>query len=206
MQTFLDHLVISTTDLTAGRAWAESLLDVRFGPRGEHVVMGTHNHLIGLDRGAYLEVISTDPQAPAPQRPRWFDLDNFNTTPRLTNWVVNVDNLDEAKQRSPDGAGEVTEFVRGPYAWKMLVPEDGKLPFNGCFPALIEWLSEHPAPQLVNAGLVLRRLKLMHPEAAALEDALSPFAGALENVRIVQTEQAALHAEISSPSGEIWIT
>ncbi|WP_417257799.1 VOC family protein [Celeribacter sp.] len=206
MHCALDHLVISAPDLETGRLWAQNLLDIPFGTRGVHAQMGTHNHLTALDRGAYLEVIAVDPEAAAPAHPRWFDLDNFRGSPRLSNWVLNVDDLDAAMSVAPEGIGRVVQFERGPYSWKMAVPDTGKLPFDGCFPALIEWQSEHPAPALDYHGLALRRLKLSHPQSDALKTALEPFAEAMDNVRIVNASVPSLHAEIGTPSGEIWIT
>ena len=202
----LDHLVISSDELTRGRSWVEQVLDIHMGPRGVHEAMGTHNHLVALDRGAYLEVIATDPEAPRPDRPRWFDLDRFNGGPRLTNWVVACDDLDAALAQAPDGVGRIMSFTRGPYAWRMAVPDNGVLPFDGGFPALMEWQSDHPAPALVQAGLKLRRLRITHPHATALQQALAPFAAALDNVAIVQGERPGMTAELTTPSGEIWIT
>ncbi|MEN8838822.1 MAG: VOC family protein [Celeribacter marinus] len=206
MHCALDHLVISAENLETGRDWAQNLLDIAFGARGEHVHMGTHNHLTGMDRGVYLEVIAIDPEAAQPLHPRWFDLDNFSGGPRLSNWVINVDDLDAALAVAPIRVGRIVEFERGVYRWKMAVPESGVLPFDGCFPALIEWQSEHPAPALPNHGLALRRLNLSHPNADALTTALEPFGEAMENVRIVPARVPSLHAEIGTPSGEIWIT
>jgi hypothetical protein len=39
--------------------------------------MGTHNRLLKLGEGFYLELIAIDPQAPPPGRPRWFGLDRL---------------------------------------------------------------------------------------------------------------------------------
>ena len=45
--------------------------------------MSTHNHLMRLGNSAFLEVISIDPDAPAPARTRWFDLDDPAMRARL---------------------------------------------------------------------------------------------------------------------------
>ncbi|WP_417249972.1 VOC family protein [Celeribacter sp.] len=202
----LDHLVMATEDLAAGRAHAQALLDVSLTERGVHEVMGTHNHLASLDRGAYFEVIARDPDATPPEFPRWFDLDNFSGPPRLTNWVINTPDLEVALALAPADMGRIMEFERGPYAWRMVVPETGVLPFDGCFPAIIEWHSEHPAPALPQHGFTLRRLKLAHPQADALRSALAPFVLGRENVGIVQAARPAIQAEIGTPSGEVWIS
>ncbi|KAB6716319.1 VOC family protein [Roseobacter sp. TSBP12] len=201
----IDHLVISAADLQQGKEWAEGLLDVEFGPRGVHPDMGTQNHLVAMRPDAYLEVIAADHDALRPDYPRWFDLDNFGGPPRLTHWVVSCPDLEEAWELAPANVGRILSFRRGDYAWRMIVPETGILPFDDCFPALIEWHSTRPVHALADAGLLMRRLKISHPEPDALRAALSPFVAAMEHVRIVQSDTPGLTAEISTPSGEIWI-
>jgi len=189
--------------------WAETLLGVEFGPRGVHQDMGTENRLVAMTRPdgekAYLEVIAPDPQAQRPDFPRWFDLDNFGGPPKLTNWVVSCPDLEEAWELAPANVGRIMSFQRGDYAWRMIVPETGILPFDNCFPALIEWHSAHPVPKLPDPGLRFRRLKIAHPDAEGLRAVLAPFVSAMENVRIVQAQTPALTAEIGTDSGEIWI-
>lgn len=205
----IDHLVVSASDLEQGRDAMEALLDIEFGPRGAHVDMGTENRLVALPCAngplAYLEVIAPDPNAARPEFPRWFDLDNFGGPPRLTNWVLACPDLEEALEMAPADTGRIMSFKRGDFAWRMIVPETGILPFDNCFPALIEWHSHHPAPGLVDPGLMFRRLKITHPDAEGLRAALTPFVSAMENVRIVQGTTPGMTAEISTPSGEIWI-
>ncbi|SEK59603.1 VOC family protein [Pacificibacter marinus] len=205
MPYFLDHLVVCASNLDQGRLWVEGLLDVPFEKRGVHDLMGTHNHLVALDKDAYFEVIAIDPAAPKLPHARWFDLDNFGGPPKLSNWVVRCDDLEEAWERAPATVGRIMSFERGEYAWRMLVPEDGKPLFDGCFPTLIEWQSKHPAPALTHRDLRLRRLKLTHPNATELRAALAPFVQAMEHVSIGEGAQASLQAEIGSASGEIWI-
>ena len=79
------------------------------------------------------------------------------------------------------------------------MPESGVLPFDNCFPSLIEWHSPRPVSALPDPGLILRRLKITHPDADHLQDTLAPFVSAMENVRIVQSPTPGLTAEISTP-------
>ena len=73
MAPSLDHLAIATTSIE-GRELDE-LLGVDLSRGGKHERMGTHNRLLRLGPTSYLELISIDPQAPAPGHPRWFELD-----------------------------------------------------------------------------------------------------------------------------------
>ena len=158
--------------------------------------MGTHNRLSGLGPGEYLEVIAVDPEADAPERPRWFDLDRRNGGPRLATWVARTDDLDAALARYPE-AGRPVTFARGAYRWRMAVRDDGAMPFDGCFPALIEWRSARPA--FPDAGLRLVALRLAHPEA----ETLAPLLAALMDDPRVTVEAGApsLTATIDTADG-----
>ena len=89
-----DHIAIGCTDLAEGTAWVEEQLGVALRPGGKHVQFGTYNTLLGMG-DLYLEVIAKDPDAPAIDRPTWFDLDNFVGSPRLTNWICRSDDIEK---------------------------------------------------------------------------------------------------------------
>ncbi len=198
---FLDHLAVSAASLADGVAAVEAALGVPLAPGGAHPQMGTHNRLLSLGPGVYLEVIAVDPAGRPPGRPRWFDLDGFSGPPRLTNWVARCDDLVRALAASPAGAGRVHDLARGDFRWRMAIPDDGRLPFGGAFPGLIEWQGNlHPADSLPDRGCRLRLLTLVHPEAEALRAAL---AGRLDDPRleILEGPAPALRAQIATPAG-----
>jgi hypothetical protein len=68
MVVALDHLVVAAQTLSAGCAFVEAQLGVLPRPGGQHVTMGTHNALIGLGPGQYLEIIAIDPDGERPAR------------------------------------------------------------------------------------------------------------------------------------------
>lgn len=193
----IDHLAVSATALEDGVAAVEAALGLPLAAGGKHPHMATHNRLLGLG-DLYLEVIAADPDAPAPGWPRWFDLDHFTGPPRLTNWVCACDDLDRALEASPAGTGDPVDLQRGDFRWRMAVPGDGKLPFGGAFPALIQWQGPHPAPRLPDQGARLHRLEVAHPEAEALRAALSI---ADDRLVILPGPVKALRAEIDTPHG-----
>jgi hypothetical protein len=168
----LDHIAVSTTTLEGGADWVEMALGVAPTGGGKHPHMGTHNRLLSLG-DLYLEVIAIDPAAPRPAHPRWFDLDHFQGAPRLTNWICRTDDLDAALAAAPPGTGTATDLQRGDYRWRFAVPTSGRLPFDDCHPALIQWQGDlHPAKSLRDHGLRLTRLDITHPQAPALRAAL----------------------------------
>ncbi|MEQ8902425.1 MAG: VOC family protein [Roseovarius sp.] len=194
----LDHLAVAAENLGEGRALVEETLGLALQPGGQHAHFGTHNLLMGLADGLYLEVIAVDPEAPAPEWPRWFDLDRFHGAPRLSNWICAVDDLEAAIARHRQ-AGAAVDLARGDLRWRMAVPGDGVLPFDNRFPALIEWQAGgHPSARLASSGARLERLVVAHPEAGALRAELSD----LRDPRVVLEPGApGLRAEISTPHG-----
>lgn len=194
----LDHIAVAGETLEAAADYVETALGVPLQAGGQHQVFGTHNRLLGLADGLYLEAIALDPGATPERSPCWFDLDNFSGTPRLTNWICRTTGLPELLERMPDGAGTPVALTRGDLVWDMAVPADGKLPYDNLFPALIEWHSDHPAPRLEQQGCALRRLVISHPDAAELEEMLPLSDGRL----VFETGPAAMEAEFDTPHGQ----
>ncbi len=196
-----DHLAVSCTTLDAGVAAVEAALGVALSPGGQHPHMATHNRLLNLG-DLYLEVIAPDPSLPPPTWPRWFDLDAFSGPPHLTNWVARCDDLAVELALSPPGTGHPVTLQRGDFRWDMAVPADGRLPFDGAFPALIHWHGQaHPAPRLADMGVRLVQWEITHPDADALQTAL---AGRIADPRITITHgpQRAMQATFTTPHGQ----
>lgn len=193
----LDHLAVAGETLEDASAHIEQALGVALQPGGKHETFGTYNKLLGLRDGLYLEAIAIDPQAQTPGRTRWFDLDRFQGSPRLTNWICRVEDIEASLAVFPDGVGQPIDLTRGALRWRMAVPPTGRLPFDNLFPALIEWQGDlHPADMLQNSGCRLRRLVVYHPDALTLARHL----GALDLV-VFDTGPAALRAEFETPHG-----
>jgi len=197
----IDHIVVAAESLAAGAAWVEARLGAATVAGGRHDAMGTHNRLLGLGPGLYLEVIAPDPAAPPPGRQRWFRLDErAGQGPALCAWVARTADLDAALAAAPPGAGVATAFARGAFRWRFGLTPDGRLPFADVFPALIEWQgAHHPAEGLPDSGCRLTGLILSHPDPAALRRAL-PVA----DPRIaVRAGPPGLSARLATPSGEV---
>jgi hypothetical protein len=195
----LDHLAISAATLEDGAAWVERTLGVPLAGGGKHPHMGTHNRLLSLG-DLYLEVIAIDPAAPRPAQPRWFDLDHFRGPPRLTNWICRTDDLDAALTQAPKGTGTATDLSRGDYRWRFAVPTSGRLPFDDCHPALIQWQGDlHPAKALRDHGIRLTHLQVTHPQAPALQAALNGLTD--PRVTVETGPYHALRATFDTPNG-----
>lgn len=200
MITF-DHIAVAGETLAAATAHVENALGVPLQQGGEHDVFHTHNTLLGLADYLYLEAISVNPDAATPARPRWFDLDNFTGVPRLTNWICRCDDLEATLALLPDGFGAPVDLQRGDLRWRMAVPQSGKLPYDNCAPALIEWIGDaHPAPRLTQQGCALTSLVITHPDAPALGAILAPL---LVDARITfAVGEKRLKAAFTTPRGD----
>ena len=155
----LDHLAIAAETLEEGVAWTEERLGVALEPGGKHDHFGTHNALLGLADGLYLEVIAIDPDAPKPDWPRWFGLDQFTGPPRLANWICKTGDMHAALAASPAETGLPVKLQRDNLHWQLTVPDDGSLPFGGAAPTLIEWPDGvHPSGSLRQSGCALSSL------------------------------------------------
>jgi hypothetical protein len=211
MNCVLDHLVVAAATLEQGSRFLEPLLGVLLQPGGKHALMGTHNRLLRLDRGAYLELIAIDPDAPPPARPRWFGLDTaamrarIAERPRLIHWVAQTDDIDAALLACPLPLGAPTDLSRGDLRWRFALSDDGSMPLDGMAPDVIQWLgSAHPTQRLPDAGLALLSLQATHPRADVLRHVLETlgFDGA---VNALEGAAPALHAQLRTPRGEIWL-
>lgn len=199
----LDHLVVGAASLAQAQTHIETALGVAMQPGGQHAVFHTHNALLGLEDGLYLEAIAPDPGRAPPARARWYDLDRISGPVRLSNWAAAVPDLTAALPQMPAGCGAPVDVARGDLHWRMAVSEDGTTPFDNQWPALIEWpAGMNPARRLIPSGLRLRRFTLRHPEGDALAAALT-----IADDRIaVETGDVAMEAVFEGPRGTCTLT
>lgn len=195
-----DHIAISGETLEEATAHVEASLGVKLQTGGQHDVFFTHNALLGLEDGLYLEAIAVNPKAAEPHRPRWFDLDRFAGAPRLTNWICRTGDIDGLLSEVPLDMGKPVALQRGSLRWRMAVPDNGILPFENRAPAIIQWDTDiHPAKQLTSCGVHLRRLTVSHPKAPELQSILALH---LKDDRLqYETGEAGLVAEFDTPHG-----
>jgi hypothetical protein len=95
-------------------------------------------------------------------------------------------------------AGEPVNLSRGDLSWTMLVPPDGRLPFGGQFPAIIQWHTETPpGVTLQSAGLRLEALTICGPDVAALQERLDPVAALQERLDPVLDDDRVIYRKMA---------
>ena len=201
----IDHITITSPSLEAGCEFVHERLGVWPQPGGEHPRMGTHNMLLRLGDAMFLEVISINPAAVKPPRPRWFELDAQPVrAPRLSCWVARTQDIRGSLATAPEALGVAEPMTRGSLEWLISIPEDGGLPLNGTAPALIQWnTANHPALSLRDQGCQLVALELLHPEPARVDALLRALSVAEPGVAlsVARSGVAGLMATIRTPLG-----
>ena len=178
MASRFDHVVIGAAQLSDAAAIVEARLGADLTGGDKHPLMATHNRLMRLAEG-YLEVIAIDPDAWAPDRARWYELDNPETAgriadgPRALCWVAAVDDIEQVAAGCGYQCGRIIEVTRGDLHWRLTVPDNGSLAADGILPALIEWpTGVNPVAALPDSGLALAGLKASHPDPEMVMDCL----------------------------------
>lgn len=220
MKLAIDHLVIAAADLDSGTRYVAERLGISPAGGGAHPRMGTHNRVLGMAEGIYLEVIAIDPQAEPPARPRWFGLDQdavrarLAQGPYLAHWAARVEaplDLSRMQAEHPDRLAPAIAMTRGTLRWRLTVPDDGSLPAwreagvaagDGLLPTLIQWdVPDYPGVSLPRQDLALLRLSGSHPQAGLLRQGLA-WMGADHLIELEQADgPPRLSAQIATAQG-----
>lgn len=216
----LDHLVIAARSLEEGERFVVAKFGTATAGGGAHPLMRTHNRLLNLWGGAYIEVIAIDPGALPVDTPRarLYALDDpalqrrIEDGPQLVHWVARVDrpkSLGRWQAQYPERIAPVVPMTRGANTWGLTVPDDGAFPSwqgvgDGVVPSLIQWdTPSHPSTVLPETGIALRSLTGFHPQAEIVAEQLA-WLGVEHLMRVEATVGApAIVAEFELADGSI---
>lgn len=202
LQPMIDHLMFVAPDLEDGVALLQEMLGVRAAAGGKHPGVGTHNALLSLGNGVYLEVLAPDPDQGdasgslrsgmqfAPSRIATWAAKAPDIEARVASALSsghNIGSVSAASRRLPDGSLLEWSFTFPPPA-----AGDGVAPF------LIRWgLGFHPS-KTTPPGCELLTLRGEHPEPDRLQALLSAMAVELP---VTEGPAPALIATIRCPKG-----
>lgn len=223
----LDHLVVAARSLDEGHRWLRQRLGVDMQPGGPHVGLGTHNCLLNLGGGNYLELIAPDPSQPEPtmlddsgrpvRRPLPFGMDDpkvqalLAERPRLQHFVMRTNQLEAAMASVDYECGEVMSMRRGELHWKFGIRKEGMPQLRGdtpeyrhvgpafVLPVFIDWgNTPHPADTLEYRGVTLQGLNIAAPSRFLVR-----LAGIDHDprIRLIEATSATLAAELLTPNG-----
>jgi len=212
MKTKIDHIVIGAANLEQGAEYVKDLFGVEMPKGGEHPLMATHNLLMRLGGDVFIEVISMNPDAPVPARPRWYGLDDpqifqsLKRSPKLLTWVVNSNNISALLHHSKFEFGTATPVTRGNLNWNFAIPDDGRLLAGGVLPYVMQWhVSPHPAAQMPDCQCRLKSIEITHPYSEWVSDILDAISIG-DQVKIFPADKdqgPELKVEIATPDSTI---
>lgn len=205
-----DHIAIAASTLAEGIDYVEGKLGVRVPLGGRHPIMNTHNAVMSLGGGVYLEIIASDPDAGPAERARWFALDDPFVQerlraegPQLVTWIVRSDDLKATVAASPVPLGEIKQMSRGDLRWQITIRPDGSMALCGLFPICIEWPpGPHVSTRMADLGVRFGGLTIRSGQPEVLRSDLAAIgAGALAEVKPAKRGAAALEAVLIKPDG-----
>lgn len=204
-----DHIIYFVPDLEEAIDQFEADWGVRPSFGGQHPGRGSHNALLSLANGAYLEIIAPDPTQATPSHPRSFGMDGLSQA-KLVTWAVTSADIDRsieharANQYDPgdpfdgararsDGTMMHWKLTRRPEAIAGTTPEgDWLIPF------LIDWGdTAHPADNNP-AGCELIEVQAIHPTPQPIRHMLEAMQ---VNCTVEQGDRPQLIALIDTPNG-----
>lgn len=212
MSFIFDHIAIAADNLSQGVAFIEQKFGVKIPFGGEHDQMGTHNHLMQIGDGIFLELIAINPNANPPKAPqqRWFDLNNPNLqnqlkqAPKFVTWVARTANIKAETHNLDLNIGGIHQVTRGNLNWQITIPKDGKLTEHGLFPTLIEWQNNQtPAANMANLGIKLKSFTLTHPQPEHLKALLKNHKASKQFDLIINQGDHNLTATFTNAQGTI---
>lgn len=204
----IDHLLFGAPDLEQGIQAIQARLGVQPAYGGQHPGVGTHNALVSLGAGTYLEIIAPDPRQAVPASRLPYGLAHLQA-PCLITWAIRPHDWDtyvthlatlgmgaETQDRGrtrPDGERIAWRSTRLP---SPAIVQQADM--TGLIPFAIEWqTATHPSATAPGA-LDLQSLTLQHPDL----DTLQYAADCLElPVRTEQTKKPGMVAMIGTPAG-----
>ncbi|MEM6769639.1 MAG: VOC family protein, partial [Bacteroidota bacterium] len=174
----LDHLVYAVPDLQQAVDWFEANTGLRPAIGGRHLHQGTHNAVVNLGKGAYLEVVAPDPDNTSIPPPRWMGVDLI-TKPRMVRWSLKSNDLAQDAQRlqavNPalgtihTGQRKLTtgDLLR----WQMTLPLS--TPAIDLIPFFLDWTASdfHPTDRMPDQFDCMQ-IELRHPHPESMVKAL----------------------------------
>ena len=203
MKPVVDHLVYAAPDLEMGVNALAELLGARATPGGKHVGLGTHNALLGLGEGTYIEIIAPDPEQPRPERPLPFGLASVRA-PRLATFAVRTTDIDALVASSRDAGydpGAPIDMSRtrpDGVVLKWRLAYHLEMPAGGVIPFVIDWGdTPHPSAGLPNGGKLIE-LRAQHPDPDSVRSSLAALGFEME---VVDGSSPQLTATIDAGGG-----
>jgi len=199
-----DHFIYGGRELEPMRRAFALLAGAESALGGRHPGLGTHNALVSLGEGLYLELLAVDPTQ-TPDGVMASKLQGFDE-PHLFAYMLRGSDLEaaqavlerhgiasdlfDASRTTPDGA-----VLR----WRLLVPRDDN-PWGDFVPKFIDWLDTPHPSRMPGQGYRLESFSIGHPRARELGELLQALAAPLS---VQSSDRPYLQLKIGTPGGSL---
>ncbi len=202
----IDHIVYAVPDLHEAVEDFRKLSGVLPVIGGRHLDRGTHNALVNIGNGAYLELIAADTDNRDFTGDRWMGVDLIDS-PTIVRWSIKSEHINQdavwLEKRNPllssvvEGSRQTEEGNR--LAWKMTLPSP--YPMVEGIPFFTDWSesSFHPCDRLPEESTLLS-ISISGPDVSALEVYVDDL-----NVPLIlqESQDTCINIEIKTPTGRI---
>lgn len=203
----LDHIVWAVPDLDAGIRTIADLTGVEPVSGGKAPGREqSHNALISLGDGAYLEIFS-------PARAgggRWGKLIE-DGQPRIVSYALRVTDRFAALKPAIEAAGY---SFTGPRSMGRVRPDGGAVnwellniagtPIDDALPFFIDWLGSTPHPSESSPkGATIDTFSIAHPRAS---DLAAIYADIGVETPVLASNKAAINLVLDTPRGQVWLS
>ena len=192
----LDHIVLGSQTLEEGTEFLENILQAKLSDIGYHKDMGTHNRVIRISEGVYLEVIAIDPKISNLNNRKWFNLgesslqSKLKKSPQIIGYVIGNTDISIKKYYDPFFLAS-----RDNYKWQFAMPTfkkgilDSEIIEAGIIPSLISWKSDKPVYQMKKNQFELISFEIKLSETQQqFKNFLESF-GEIEHVSVSMTTE-----------------
>lgn len=167
--------------------------------------MGTHNAILPLRGGSYVELIAPDPSNPDPPLELPFGLAEA-TGPSLVTWAVGTRDIEAAVKSARQAGydpGVVVDLARDlpegkRLSWKLSLRRD--LPADGLVPFLIDWGSAPHPSRTSDPVCSIEGFRAEHPNPEAVRQMLRALGVALD---VERGPRPRLCATVVGPGGSL---
>jgi hypothetical protein len=224
----IDHFVWVVPKLEEGIAEFESLTGVKPAIGGKHLGFGTHNALVSLGEGIYLEILAKDPSQPESKEAKFLGVDKEEM--RLATWCARpaspektLEVIGMSATKAFYSIGEIQDMSRTntegqTLRWRLASTNHSRghvlLPYSGLLPFLVDWTpNELPHPsETAPGGCTFVSLTGFHPNPWQLELAIEGlgaggiFVPTTKKIVIKEAEKAKMELVIMTPKGKVTLS
>ncbi len=198
----IDHIILAIEDLNQGMQQFEEITGLKPVYGGEHPNSDTHNAIVALKDGIYLEILA--PKEGLDSLPAFFQ--GMNTLTPIgfalnTDDIVLLDQRLKALQFSTDGIqdGSRTTPSGLQLSWQLLMSNEPAFSMN---PFFIHWSpeSEHPSVS-DNVSCELDALHLTSPFGTTIKQILEVCQSDISLLKVEEGMETILGLTLKSPQG-----